>query len=222
MRCISLLSGGLDSVVATTVASREGTVVLAITCDYGQRAAQCEITAAVAVSRILGIRHQVVDLEWLGEITSTALVDRNEALPTFASEELDDIKKTRSSSRAVWVPNRNGVLLNVAAAFAESLDCEIVVCGFNAEEGRAFPDNTAEYVAAVNRSLAHSTLRKVRVWSPTQELTKAEIVALGRRIGAPLQHVWSCYGPGPKACGKCESCLRLERAMRKVEGAKAE
>jgi len=213
MRCVTLLSGGLDSVVATTVAVQQHTVALAITGDYGQRAAQAEIAAAHAVCDALGLEHRVVGLPWLGDITRTALVDTEQNLPKLAASELDAEDKTTASAAAVWVPNRNGVLINVAAAHAESLGCDVVVCGFNAEEGATFPDNTGEFAAAATTALSFSTLSQVRVWSPTQDLTKREIVALGRKLGAPLEHVWSCYGPGPKACGECESCLRLARAM---------
>jgi len=216
MRCISLLSGGLDSVVATTVAAREHTVVLAITGDYGQRAAQAETAAARAVCDALGIEHRVVGLPWLGDITRTALVDTKQELPRLAADELDAEDKTTVSAAAVWVPNRNGVLISVAAAHAEGLGCDTVVCGFNVEEGATFPDNTPEFAAAATAALSFSTLSQVRVWSPTQDLTKREIVALGRKLGAPLEHVWSCYCPGPRACGECESCLRLARAMERA------
>ncbi|MBM3475619.1 MAG: 7-cyano-7-deazaguanine synthase QueC [Armatimonadetes bacterium] len=211
MRCISLLSGGLDSVVATTVAAREGSVELALTFDYGQRAASAEIAAAQAVCRELGLAHRVIELPWLAEVTTTALVNRNCALPE--PDALDDPGETQASAAAVWVPNRNGVFINTAAAFAESLGCEAIVCGFNVEEAQTFPDNTAAYVQAASEALAYSTLAKVRVWSPTQDLTKTEIVTLGRRIGAPLAHIWSCYEPGPEPCGRCESCRRFRRAM---------
>ncbi len=219
MRSISLLSGGLDSVVATTAAAREGPVVLALTFDYGQRAAPAEIRAARAVCGELGIRHRAIELPWLAEVTTTALVDRTAALPALSADELDDAAKTHASAAAVWVPNRNGVFISVAAAFAESLGCEAVVCGFNAEEGQTFPDNTPEFAAAATAALAYSTLSQVRVVSPTQSLTKVEIVALGRRLGAPLAHAWSCYEPGPEPCGRCESCLRSARAMAAAGGA---
>ncbi len=216
MRCISLLSGGLDSVVATTVATREGAVELALTADYGQRSAAAEIAAAQGVCRELGISHRVVELPWLAEITGTALVNTGSDLPELKPDELDDADRTAASAQAVWVPNRNGVLINIAAAFAESLGCDAVVCGFNAEEAQTFPDNTPEFARAATESLSFSTLSKVRVWSPTQDLTKVEIVALGRRIGAPLDFVWSCYQAGPDPCGTCESCLRFRRAMREA------
>lgn len=219
MRCVSLLSGGLDSVVATSVAAREGVVELALTADYGQRAAKPEIRAARAVCEALGIRHQVVELPWLGEITDTALVNTADELPELGTDQLDSARETEASAAAVWVPNRNGVLINIAAAFAESLGCEAVVVGFNTEEAQTFPDNTPEYAAAATEALRFSTANGVRVWSPTQELTKTAIVALGREVGAPLAHVWSCYTAGPEPCGKCESCLRSARAMATAMGA---
>jgi 7-cyano-7-deazaguanine synthase len=167
----------------------------------------------------LGLRHRAIELPWLADITGTALVDRASPLPGLAADELDDRQKTLASAAAVWVPNRNGVFINVAAAFAESLGCEAVVVGFNAEEGQTFPDNTPEFAAAASAALAYSTQTHVRVVSATQHLTKAEIVALGRQLGAPLAHVWSCYEPGPEPCGKCESCLRSARAFQAQGGA---
>ncbi|MHC4601661.1 MAG: 7-cyano-7-deazaguanine synthase [Planctomycetota bacterium] len=63
------------------------------------------------------------------------------------------------------------------------------------------------------RGLGYSTLARVKVLSYTAGLDKAAIVRLGTEIGAPLDLLWSCYGPGPAHCGRCESCLRLARAL---------
>ena len=38
-------------------------------------------------------------------------------------------------------------------------------------------------------------------------MTKAEIVALATRLGAPLEHTWSCYLGGDAPCGACDSCI---------------
>jgi 7-cyano-7-deazaguanine synthase len=113
----------------------------------------------------------------------------------------------------VWIPNRNGLLVNAAAAFAESYGCDFVVTGFNREEAADFPDNGAEFVAAVNRGLEFSTRNGVRVMSYTQDLGKREIVALGSELRAPLSLVWSCYDAGQMMCGKCASCRRLKVAL---------
>ncbi|MBE0466956.1 MAG: 7-cyano-7-deazaguanine synthase, partial [Candidatus Desulforudis sp.] len=128
------------------------------------------------------------------------------------ARDLDDTEWCADSARRVWVPNRNGLLINVAACFAEALGCSRIVVGFNREEARTFPDNSRHFVDAVNHSLTYSTLTEVRVVCYTQFLDKAEIVSLGRRLGVPWSLVWSCYRDGEQACGKCESCRRLERA----------
>ena len=118
--------------------------------------------------------------------------------------------------REVWVPNRNGLLIAVAAAFAEARAARAVVVGFNREEGATFPDNTEQFVERTNAALALSTRGGVEVVAPTLSLDKAGIVRLGVEIGAPLEWVWSCYEGGPAPCGRCESCRRSLRAFERA------
>ena len=220
MRSVVLLSGGLDSTVSLMRAREEGEVVLALTFDYGQRAAEREIAAAKAMCERLGVAHRVIALPWLGEITSTALVNQSAKLPQPAAGELEGAK-AQAAAQAVWVPNRNGLFIAIAAAFAEAMGADQIVTGFNAEEAAAFPDNSVPFVEATNAALALSTLSKVRVVSYTQELDKAEIVRLGQRLGAPLDLIWSCYTAGPQPCGVCDPCLRFQRAVAPARQTKA-
>ncbi|MBI4879340.1 MAG: 7-cyano-7-deazaguanine synthase QueC [Planctomycetes bacterium] len=216
MTAVALLSGGLDSTVAAAAAARSGApLLLALTVDYGQRAAANEIRAARAAARALGVRHRQVSLSFLGKLTTTELVNRSRALPFLADGELDDARGAAAESmRAVWVPNRNGLFIAIAAAFAESLGAGEVVVGFNREEGATFPDNSAAFLERMSAALELSTLSAVKVVSPTLGLDKGEIVRLGYEIGAPLRQVWSCYAGGRRHCWHCESCRRLERALR--------
>jgi 7-cyano-7-deazaguanine synthase len=217
MRSIVLLSGGLDSTVSFRWAYLETELALALTFDYGQRAARREIESAARMCRAHDVEHRAIKLEWLAEITHTALVRKGEELPELLPSQLDDLEAAGRTAKAVWVPNRNGVFINIAASFAESIGCDLVVVGFNAEEMRTFPDNSPQFVEAINRSLGFSTLSGVKVVSPTQDLTKVEIVRMGRRIGAPLEMVWSCYESGGEHCWRCESCLRLRRALTRAD-----
>jgi 7-cyano-7-deazaguanine synthase len=216
-KAVSLLSGGLDSVVATAAAARSGTVALALTFDYGQRSANREARAAGAVARELGIEWKLVRLPWLAELLPAAVRDGARALPRPAAADLDSASRARETARAVWVPNRNGVFVNIAAAFAESLGARDVVAGFNREEARTFPDNSPEFMKRASAALALSTANRVRLVSPTARLEKAGIVRLGMRICAPLVQVWSCYDAGPRMCGSCESCARLVRALERAK-----
>lgn len=220
---ICLLSGGLDSLVAATIAAQKTTVLLGITFDYGQRARRQEIESADRVCEYLGIPHRVITLDWMGQ-TSSALLQQDEwigerggeekrKIPEFSFEISDPIQ----TAKAVWVPNRNGVFINIAASFAEEMDADIIVAGFNQEEAETFPDNSIEFVQAVNQSLSLSTLRKVQVMSFTQAMNKNEIVELGKQMSAPLHLLWSCYLEGDKMCGRCESCQRCIRAFKSAE-----
>jgi 7-cyano-7-deazaguanine synthase len=217
LKTVILLSGGVDSTVNLRKALLETEPVLALTFDYGQKAVSREIEAASAMCVRTGVPHRVIPLPWLGEITATALVSDDRELPRPAPEDLDRAEASADRAAAVWVPNRNGIFVAVGAAFAESLGAHAVVGGFNAEEGRAFPDNSPEFLSAANGLLRFSTLARIKVLSYTATLDKAAVVKLGAELGAPLDLVWSCYGPGPEPCGECESCLRLARA-RKAAG----
>lgn len=214
MTSIVLLSGGLDSTVSLSQALREGGVKFCLTFDYGQRARLREIESSARIAGYYQLKHRVIALPFLKEITFTSLVNAGEDIPEPEEKDLDHSGKMEGAARSVWVPNRNGLFINTAAAFAESMGCSRVVTGFNAEEARTFPDNSREYLLAANRALSFSTLNGVRVVSYTQMLDKVEIVKLGKRLGAPLDLVWPCYFGGEKLCGRCESCLRYLRAVK--------
>jgi hypothetical protein len=118
LRTVILLSGGLDSAVNLQKARQETESVLALTFDYGQKAAQEEITSASAMCSRVDVPHRTVPLPWLGEITATALVSPDRELPSPSEDELDRPDESSERAAAVWVPNRNGVFVAVGAAFA--------------------------------------------------------------------------------------------------------
>jgi 7-cyano-7-deazaguanine synthase len=215
---VVLLSGGLDSTVAATLAAGAGGVRLALTVDYGQRAAEREAAAAREIAAALDVPWQRVELGFLGQLGSSALTSAAEELPSPRDDQLDGPDAQQSADR-VWVPNRNGVLLSVAAAHAEALGAGCVVMGFNREEAATFPDNSVEFVLASNGALRYSTRGAVRLVAPTADLDKEGLVRLGRARGAPLQHVWVCYRGGEEHCGRCESCRRFARALERAEAA---
>jgi len=213
LRLIALLSGGLDSIVAAWAASQEHFVAAAVTVDYGHRAREREIQAAREVADRLECSHVVVQCPWLGQLSQSALTNPNADIPELNRQQLDDRQATQRSAAAVWVPNRNGMLLNIAATYAEVLDCGGIVCGFNAEEAATFPDNSEPFMRVAGEFFRFATRNAPVVISPTVRLSKSEIVALARKLKAPIGHLWSCYHGGKQHCWKCESCQRLKRAL---------
>jgi 7-cyano-7-deazaguanine synthase len=214
---ILLFSAGLDSTVNLKMAADDGKVFCALTFDYGQRAAEREAEFTARACRRLAVRHEIIRLPWLKRITTSALVNRRAEVPKPKPARLDDPAAAARTAAKVWVPNRNGVFLAVAASFAEAAGVEQIVSGFNAEEAATFPDNSVAFLNATNRALRFSTMTGVRAVSYTAKLRKTEIVRLGMKIGAPLDLVWCCYFGGKRICGECESCRRFLRAVREAD-----
>ena len=215
MAGIILLSGGLDSTVALALYLERHTLDLALTFDYGQRSKEREIRAAQLISSYYGIAHKILALPFLEEQTNTALVNITQDLPDISGVELDDVEgRALESAASVWVPNRNGLFINIAAVYAENLGQPSgIITGFNSEEAATFPDNSLDFILAINQSLKYSVMQETTVVSPTSELTKADIVSEGLRLKIPWDYIWSCYSDQSRLCGVCESCLRYKRAL---------
>lgn len=209
---IVLLSGGLDSTAAFYWALQESDLMLGLTFDYGQRAREAEIKAARKICKKNDIQHRVIELPWFSAFKVSALLDPTLPIPEIKKGNLDSLAHARKSAQAVWVPNRNGVFINVAAALAEAMVANWLVVGFNREEGRTFPDNSQEYLDSANEALKYSTQGNVRLCAPMQSKNKKQIVEWCLKNKVDLSDTWSCYQDGDKMCGRCESCLRSLRA----------
>ena len=206
---VVLLSGGLDSTAAVALAPDTGCEpAAALFFDYGQHAARKEELAASGIARFYDIPFERIELPWIARFSKSALLAGAGEPPRWSPDRLED-----TSPRAVWVENRNGIFINIAAFYAAGQGKDVVVVGFNREEAAAFPDNSGEYVDRVNRALSLSVGRGVRVVAPTLGMTKREIAERSLSLDIPWELLWSCYGGGDLQCGACESCLRLKRAV---------
>ena len=211
-KAISVLSGGLDSTVATS-ALKEEYEIHALTFDYGQRSANREIESSKQICQKLGIKHTVMDLSWLGKLGKSALTDHENEVPQLESDKLDDKEICDETARKVWVPGRNVVFTAIATAFAEAEDAEIIIVGWDLEEAVTFPDNSREFLEAFNKTLEIGTLEGVQIEAPVIDLNKNEIVEMGEKVDAPMEMSYSCYMGEEQHCGLCESCMRRKRAF---------
>ena len=216
---VVLLSGGLDSTVNFYAALKECNVKMALTFDYGQKAAKKEIEVAAALARDAGVQHTVVDLPWFKGLGKSALNNSSVNVPKIRTASLDDKDLTERTAKAVWVPNRNGLFLNIGACYAEALQAQMVVPGFNREEAVTFPDNSLDFIRATRKAFGFSTANQVEVQCYTIAMSKVEIVELGIKLNVPFKKIWPCYFDHAKWCGECESCQRSKRAFKisKVE-----
>ena len=204
-KAVILLSGGLDSLVALGYAREKYGIELALTFDYGQKSAEKEINASKQIAEYYNIKHKVIVLDWLKEITHTALV-ADTPVP-------DKNLGTLDSAKHVWVPNRNGLFLNISASFADSYGYNYIIYGANKDEGRTFSDNTEEFRVEISKVFETSTLVHPKVIAPLINFTKNDIVRIAMEHSMPLELVQSCYNSGKKHCGVCESCIHLKQAL---------
>jgi len=188
------------------MARRDGfNIDLALTFNYGQIPAEQEMARAKKLCNSWQISHKVISLPFLENPKC--------AIPNPSPKDLESFDQSKKNAEAVWVPNRNGVFLEVAAAIAEERKADWLVVGFNKEEAATFPDNSEDYIRAINQALFFSTANHVQVVCPTKAMNKNEILAEGIKLDVPLSFIWSCYRNEETMCGICESCMRLKRAL---------
>jgi len=208
---VVLLSGGLDSTTCLAVARREGLAAHTLSVDYGQRH-RGELARARRIAAALGASsHTVVRVD-LSAFGGSALTDPGLAVPKGRSG--------REMARGIpvtYVPARNTVLLALALAKAETLGAEEIFVGVNAIDYSGYPDCRPAFIRSFERLARLATRagvegRPLRVRAPLLRLSKAQIIRLGTRLGAPYRLTLSCYDPvRGRACGRCDACqLRLK------------
>ena len=208
-KAVVLLSGGLDSATVLALAVRQGYACHALSVDYGQRH-RVELEAAVRVARALGAVEQKtirIDLTAFG---GSALTDSSIAVPTGG------VQKT--GIPVTYVPARNTIMLSLALAWAEVLAADDVFFGANAVDYSGYPDCRPEYMRAFER-MAHLATkaavegRRLTLHTPIIDMSKAQIIEEGVKLGVDYGLTISCYQADAEghACGECDSC-RLRRA----------
>jgi 7-cyano-7-deazaguanine synthase len=210
-RAVVLLSGGLDSATTLALAREQGFEVYALSVDYGQRH-RVELQRARQIAGALGaVEHRIVgiDLRAIGGSALTAAID----VPKDRSDE-----QIAQGIPITYVPARNTVLLAVALGYAETIEAFNIYMGANILDYSGYPDCRPEFLAAFERLANLATKAAVegkgsfRIQAPLLQLTKAQIIAQGLRLGVDYALTLSCYDPDAagRACGRCDSCrLRL-------------
>jgi 7-cyano-7-deazaguanine synthase len=212
-KAVILLSGGLDSATTLALAREQGFECYTLSLDYGQRHS-VELEAAERVATALGaIEHRVVAIS-MGQFGGSALTDREIDVPEEAG---DGIPPT-------YVPARNTTFLSIALGWAEVLGARDIFVGVNAVDYSGYPDCRPEFIATFEKLANLATKAGVEgelfhIHAPLIQLSKAEIIQQGTRVGIDYGITVSCYQADQegRACGRCDSC-RLRAAGFKEAG----
>jgi len=213
-KAVVLFSGGLDSTTALAWAAARYDKVFPLTFDYGQRH-RVEVRMAARQARRLGFPHTVLKVDFR-PMGGSALTDRKIPVPTVLRRR--DLKP---GPPATYVPFRNGILIGLAAAWAEPRGIRDIVTGFNVIDSPEYPDTRPEFVAAIEAALNAGTRaafdrRAWRVLAPFIGLKKSDIIRLGLELGADYAHSVSCYSGRELPCRRCSACLLRKAAWEEV------
>jgi len=212
-KAVILLSGGLDSATTLAIAHDTGFSCFALTFRYGQRH-QREIESARKVALAADVtEHRVIDID-LRQFGRSALTD-----PAIDVPRDRPLLETSDKIPLTYVPARNTIFLSYALAWAEVLDAFDIFIGVNRIDYSGYPDCRGEFIKAFEKTANLATAAAVegkgsyRIHTPIIDMTKAEIILTGTKLGVDYSLTHSCYDPDDRgrSCGRCDSCrLRLK------------
>jgi 7-cyano-7-deazaguanine synthase len=206
-RAIVLLSGGLDSATVLAIARSKNYECYALSVDYGQRH-RAELDAARRVAAALGAHeHRIMRVDLAG-IGGSALTDASVAVPETMQQGIP----------ATYVPARNTLFLSLALGWAEVLGAAEIFVGVNAVDYSGYPDCRPAFIQEFEKLAQIATKAglegtRFKIHAPLIEMSKADIIRAGLRLGVDFSATVSCYqaDAAGRACAKCDSC-RLRAA----------
>ncbi len=203
-KAICILSGGMDSTLASYLAKKDGYEIIAVHFNYGQRTQNRELKAFRDICADLGILEKYeIDIPFFTQIGASALTDMSIDVPTGGIE---------AGVPITYVPFRNGIFLSITAAIAEKEGATAMYIGVVQEDSSGYPDCTDSFINDMTKAINQGTKEetKIEILTPLVHLSKAQIVQEAVKLNVPLEHTWSCYKEESEACGVCDSCrLRL-------------
>ncbi len=205
-KAVVLLSGGMDSAVCLAIANQSGYKIAALHLNYGQRTQDRELKSFEDLCRYYQVNEKlVVDISYLVQIGGSSLTDQ--------TIDVHDAKIDRAEIPNTYVPFRNANILAIATSWAEVIGATSIFIGANQVDSSGYPDTTKEFFEAAQKMIDFGTKpeTKIQIETPIIQMSKREIVLLGKQLNVPFELTWSCYRRNDIACGTCDSCaLRLK------------
>ncbi len=213
-KAIVLLSGGIDSSTVIFIVKHLGYDIYALSFDYGQKN-KFEIKAARNIVKMAKVKEHLILKTDLSKLGGSALTDDID-IPSTEDLEKGQIPVT-------YVPARNTIFLSYALAWAEVLNSNNIFFGANVLDYSGYPDCTQEYINAFEKMANLGTKKvnsvdKFKIHAPLMNMSKADIIKKGTKLGVDFSKTSSCYNPNDKgvACGKCDSCVIRKRGFKEA------
>lgn len=205
MKTVVVFSGGIDSTVLLAHVISLGNTAIALSVDYGQRHRR-ELEHARGMAERLGVEWRLADLSLIAPLLAGSS-------QTSAEIGVPHGHYAEESMKQTVVPNRNMIMLSVAAGWAISRRFDRVAYGAHTGDHTIYPDCRPEFVEAMRTALGLADWHTVDLYCPFLALKKSDIVSMGAKLGVDFATTWSCYEGGQLHCGKCGTCVERKEAF---------
>lgn len=203
-KALVVFSGGQDSTTCMFHAMAHYDEVELVTFNYGQRHSK-EIEVAKSIAEEQGLKHHILDMSLLGQLSPNALTAHDMEITKEADEEMPN----------TFVPARNMLFLSFATALGYQIGAGTVITGVCETDYSGYPDCRDIFVKSMNVTANLAMDRNFVIETPLMWLDKKETWAMADDYGK-LEYVrektLTCYeGVIGDGCGECPACrLRNE------------
>jgi len=205
-RIVLLFSGGIDSTVLYYWLINEGYNVVPIHINYGQTTYSGEKRAIEEVTLALGKLNSppiFVDIPGLREVGSGSLTGQT------PSTQYSFDKWNESE----FFPNRNMILISIAASYAYKLRIDKIAVGVVGEN--SYADTKSAFIKSIAATLSKS-LSHFEIVAPFVDKSRAVVLDQARILNVPIEITFSCNSLGERHCLLCNSCLDREYALKSL------
>jgi 7-cyano-7-deazaguanine synthase len=203
---VVLVSGGMDSVTALYHAAETCRVVGGLSFHYGSKHNSREIPFARYHCRKLGIPHRVIRLDFVNALFKSDLLQSGGDIPDGHYEQ--------ANMKQTVVPFRNGIMLAVAAGYAESVEAQGLVIAAHSGDHAIYPDCRESFMRSMGEAIREGTYAQITLLRPFITMTKDQIAHRGHALGIDFAKTWSCYKGRTIHCGTCGTCVERREAFK--------
>lgn len=204
-KAIVVFSGGQDSTTCLFWAKKRFDEVELVTFEYGQRH-NTEIEVAKQIAQEQNLKHHVLDMSLLSQLTPNALTQHDLEIETNE----DGVPNT-------FVPARNLLFLSFAGALAYQTNAKHIITGVCETDFSGYPDCRDSFIKSMNVTLSLSMDKDFVIHTPLMWLDKKATWSLSDELGV-LDYIryntLTCYnGIVGEGCGECPACHLRARGL---------
>ncbi|BAE82457.1 7-cyano-7-deazaguanine synthase [Desulfitobacterium hafniense] len=200
-KVVLLFSGGIDSTVLLFWLLSRNYEIFPLFINYGQKSYEGELEAINKILKDLNTKNNLLTLNMpeLQLVGSGALV----------GEYPKNISSHNEWYASEFFPNRNMILLSIAATYGYKLQISKIAIGV---VGDSYQDTTRTFLEAMEMTLAQSIARYELI-APFAGHPRQKVIEEAYRLQVPLKSTFSCNAMGNRHCLLCTSCYEREKAI---------